>query len=550
MEVGRVSEALKYVNKSLALDPSIKNTWGYAGLLYQTLGESRQALYYLEKTLQLDPSESTAHLLSAMCYEAELNFGPAIKHLTSLINKNEPGQDHIWFHREIAYHRVIYLDTSFSDFNYDVIVDPRLKTGLNSKYQRSGLPIGYDAANIARNAMDKLKDAEKNGKKPLKMNAKALLALKETVHLKRWIQLDSPGFLPHARQHRMFGLSVLDMTQKLRKHVKLIRDGYEGLWVSDASSSSVSASAINSASDNKRPGYHLFCYRDFLDIAVRWRQYAEPHDIVFWLDVYPESTPMELVSLSTSLISGVKKNARYYPYFNFTFEVARSRMMHEYYTDVNPTRTTAKQKLEIKKAKTMEDLFVIAGISSIFFTITDVKSSVSPGSTIQGTRISITRMHPEGYDLSIGSPTNLHRFQQFSAEVKFAFDKVVDAMISGADSNELTNAALNLFFYWANWGPLSRGSAATGYASLIAIFLAANETVTSRIPYMKQMDWESILRTDPAEFREAVKSWVSTRVPSVILSEWLDGQPGFDLSEIFHTPRDIMTALVAPVDDE
>ena len=31
-------------------------------------------------------------------------------------------------------------------------------------------------------------------------------------------------------------------------------------------------------------GYHVFGWRDWFDIAIRWRQYSEPMDVVYWLD--------------------------------------------------------------------------------------------------------------------------------------------------------------------------------------------------------------------------------------------------------------------------
>ena len=194
----------------------------------------------------------------------------------------------------------------------------------------------------------------------------------------------------------------------------------------------------------------------------------------------------------------------------------------------------------------MEDLFKIAGITSIFFVVTDVKSTVKPGTTIPGTRISVTRSYPEGFDLSICSPSNAERFRQFSAEVNLAFENIVDALVHNKSPKDLEDAALNLFFYWANWGPLPRGTAATGYAALLAVFMAAGQNVLSKIPKMKQMDWESILRTDPADFRDAVRLWISERGEVTIDAKWLDATPGYDMKEIFRTPRDIMTVLAAP----
>jgi hypothetical protein len=38
------------------------------------------------------------------------------------------------------------------------------------------------------------------------------------------------------------------------------------------------------AEEDGTKGYHVFGWRDWFDIAIRWRQYSEPMDVVYWLD--------------------------------------------------------------------------------------------------------------------------------------------------------------------------------------------------------------------------------------------------------------------------
>jgi hypothetical protein len=549
MEVGRISEALAYVNKSLEIDPSVKNTWGYAGLLYQTLGQSQKAIYYLRKTLDLDPMDHTGNLLIAMCYQAELKFNEAFKYFDKLLSfqGDAKAEVHVQFHRELAFVRRLYLDVPFSQFNFNLVFDSRLKVGLHKRFEREFiLPSDYNRTIgvLARQYANQ--DAEMRVEK-LIPSLKAKEALAITSHLRYWIQLDSPGFLPHRRQHRMFGLAVLEMVQSLREHVSLLKKGEPGLWIPDVVSSSPQSARGASRPRSFKAGHHIFSWRDFFDIAVKWRQLAEPFDVVFWLDTYPPHTSIDMVALSTSLFSGLKRNSRYYSYFNFTYEVARNVMKKQYYTSLDPTFTSSKQLPEIEKAQTLDDLFQIAKVSSVFFVVTECESSMHPGKTIPGTRIIVSKVPPEGYDLSIGSPTHDKRFEFFEAEVNFVFSKIVAALVK---NEPIENLALDLFFYWANWGPLSRGTAATGYMSLLACFLASGESLTSKIPKLKQMDWEAILRTNPSEFRKAVKTWVGGRSKSAISTNWLDANPGFKLSEIFKTSRDVIQTLSALDDDD
>lgn len=48
--------------------------------------------------------------------------------------------------------------------------------------------------------------------------------LKATGGIAKLIQLDHPGFLPNQRQHRQFGLAVLQLAQSLNEHISLRYD--------------------------------------------------------------------------------------------------------------------------------------------------------------------------------------------------------------------------------------------------------------------------------------------------------------------------------------
>lgn len=47
---------------------------------------------------------------------------------------------------------------------------------------------------------------------------------------------------------------------------------------------------------------------------------------------------------------------------------------------------------------------------------------------------------------------------------------------------QIAHAALTYVYYWYNFMPLARGTAVTGYITLLAIFLAADMPITSFIP--------------------------------------------------------------------
>lgn len=78
--------------------------------------------------------------------------------------------------------------------------------------------------------------------------------------------------------------------------------------------------------------------------------------------------------------------------------------------------------------------------------------------------------------------------------------------------------ALELFYLWATFAPLSRGTAACGYAALCAVLLAFGKQVSGAtlLPKGKQLDWEAILAVDFDSFWLKVRSWFKL-VPAIDL---------------------------------
>ena len=128
------------------------------------------------------------------------------------------------------------------------------------------------------------------------------------------IQLRCPGFLPNARQHRMFGLASLEVAQLVRGHWDSIKAGGAGTMVPDAGSSTwqprrsgggivkAPGSAVGSGS-----GRHPLGYRDLFDVAVRWRQLSEPNDPVWWIDRLTPEAFREGFGLQTPMVNGQLK---------------------------------------------------------------------------------------------------------------------------------------------------------------------------------------------------------------------------------------------------
>jgi hypothetical protein len=91
---------------------------------------------------------------------------------------------------------------------------------------------------------------------------------------------------------------------------------------------------------------------------------------------------------------------------------------------------------------------------------------------------------------------------------------------SGASANgkgleDAIDCCLSLFYYWVNFGPLSRGTAACGYGVLLALLTALDLRVSLPfLPRQKQLDWEAILRPTPRSFIDHVRPWLRPRLAS------------------------------------
>ena len=93
----------------------------------------------------------------------------------------------------------------------------RYSTAIPADEDGELIPIETSAAadtTKAGSATAKLKGKTAEPSVPvpaMRDEAHKLRLVELTLPMAQWVQLDAPGFLPNRRQHRMFGLSVLQM---------------------------------------------------------------------------------------------------------------------------------------------------------------------------------------------------------------------------------------------------------------------------------------------------------------------------------------------------
>jgi tetratricopeptide (TPR) repeat protein len=280
-----------------------------------------------------------------------------------------------------------------------------------------------------------------------------------TTPFAKLIQMDSPGFMPNRRQHRMFGLAVLQMATSLSQHFALIGQEGIGLQVPDAASSrkfstartagqagtvsegkkkqGISSSGSRSAASSSGSGgvgstdisdgadstegssarshspsgkrgiaaaTHTFNWRDLYDIAVRWRQVSEPGDPVWWIDRFPTKAFEDGFGLQTPLVNGHLTTVRYAPYYQPAFDRVKDILLHQgYYTvsDMHMTLDT-EAAARVAAAATLHELR--AAVGSNFYVVVPCPSLRTPALVLEGTRLTLLTQEPEGFDFTIRTP--------------------------------------------------------------------------------------------------------------------------------------------------
>lgn len=172
-------------------------------------------------------------------------------------------------------------------------------------------------------------------------------------------------------------------------------------------------------------------------------------------------------------------------------------------------------------------------------------------STPLRTRLTIVANNPDGFEFTIRTPGTPERWKQYDDELCAVWGKLTAAICENADSERqeakeaqeeaVCDLILTMFYYWVNFGPLSRGSAACGYIVLSGLMAAAGWRLTELLPANVQMDWEAILRPSPEAFIAKARPWLKrTRRREDIL----EGVPA--VSDAFPTALEAIKALNGP----
>lgn len=452
-EFGNHELAMKYFKMALDIDPHYVNALDLRGGACYTYGSMQAAIRDFSLVVELDASNTNALQMKGTALQSLGRFQEAIKCYDAVLTRDPK---HIcWFLKEIALFSWSRVDDALSSFHLDM-----LHSGFKDIFIKRGDPAAifppYD-----RQPGASLPQVEM--KSPLTSEQANLVDLVQPFEAR--IVYHSPGFVANRRQMRMFALATVHVAQTCRTALQKSVGGKQQSW------------------------------RDVMDVAVKWRQFSEPNDPVYWVDLLDQRAFQEGFGLQTPLVSGHTRIARYYPYFDRCFALMKTLMAD--------TLAPAEQ---VSPLGSLEELYKLIGHD---FYVTTPTHSCCGQPSMEGTRLTIQSVGPlQGHVFSIRTPGTPERFKQFDRELSFVWTKLCGLLETPEVSAEsIYEQCLAFYFYWVNFGCLSRGTAACGVIALHALLLSFNLSLPASFPEGVQLDWEAITVPRCEDFVKVAKGF-------------------------------------------
>eukprot|EP00850_Spirogloea_muscicola_P010134 SM000058S18564 [mRNA] locus=s58:532851:538878:- [translate_table: standard] len=560
----------------------------------------REAVKHLEQALAVEPQHVECHYLRAACHHATGSLGDAVKEYDAILGLEPEGEAAMYlflafYQREVALYTALHLQEPLHCFNIDNDLNATFKLAWCKKMPPTLLFPDYVPQPVSLEALSRRLRSRVDAR--LEKQRAAMLELAD--RLGRRMQYTCPGFLKNARQHRMAGLAAINIAQAVRSSWKGMvetsrddKDGVSEVLTQGSSASGVSGSratstrkvgrrklasaasedgdhaedatcstsnrggvASSSSSSESSNGFDskhkgaVDTWRSVYSIAVRWRQLAEPCDPVVWVD---QLSPKEFAAgfgSHTPIQLGHSRVLRYYPNFSRAFKLMKTQILERGYVfnaaNERVSLAEGSQRQQVEAALDCSDLYKLVG--GDFYVVTPCQSLADPTLVLDGTRLTIQNSQTplNSVDFSIRTPGTPARWARYDAEMACAWKELChvirhedDKLAAPRAIDKLSHCILRLSYYWYNFMPLARGTAAVGYITLLGLYLAAGLEVTTLIPPGVQVDWDAILSPQLEIFLGAVKPWLESSLKEC---EHFSMLP--PLQEVFPTIASILAAL-------
>ncbi|XP_038883616.1 suppressor of RPS4-RLD 1 [Benincasa hispida] len=571
-DLANSTKALECLHQVLQIDSTFAKAYHLRGLIYHGMGEHRKAIKDLSTGLKIENANIECLYLRASCYHAIGEYGFAVKDYDATLDLDLDSMEKFvlqclaFYQKEIALYTASKSNSEFCWFDIDGDIDPLFKEYWCKRLHPKDVCKKVFRQPPIHESLKKGR-LRKQEHGMTKQKISLLLAADTTG---RKIQYDCPGFLSNRRQHRMAGLAVIDVAQKVSrtwrslqaewkcsnksnsKHGKRARRrerpsiSSQNRGGAGCSTSSFSETSSSSQLEDRLSGHNFISWQDIFSVAVKWRQISEPCDPVVWINKLSEEFNCGFGS-HTPMILGQAKVVRYFPNFERTLEVAKMVIKHKSFvynkSDMMVDLSEDGKLQNIMQAKSCSDLYEVVGED--FWLATWCNSTAFEGKQLEGTRITLVKMGEHGFDFAIRTPCTPSRWEEFDVEMTMAWESICNAYcgenygsMDFSTLEPVRDAILRMVYYWYNFMPLSRGSAAVGFVVLLGLLLAANMEFCGNIPQGLQVDWEAMLNFDPNSFVDSVKSWL---YPSLKMTTSWKEYP--DVTSTLKTTGSVVAAL-------
>ncbi|KAL9229808.1 hypothetical protein vseg_005237 [Gypsophila vaccaria] len=557
LNLANTTKAFECLTQALKVDDRDGKVYYMRGLLSHGIGDHRNAIKDLSVALSIDSSSMEYLYLRASCHHAVGEFKKAVEDYDATFDLELDSMDKFvlqylaFYQKEIALYTASKIGSEFSYFDIDGDIDPLFKEYWCKRLH----PKDICEKVYGQPSLQRFLKKSKN-RKHFAMTKQRTSLLHGADSIGQKIQYHSPGFLPNKRQHRMAGLAVIEIAQKVSRYWRSLHaelknppKGTSKLARRGLTKESILMPSRNRGGPCSTSGSAraTMSWQEVYSLAVKWRQISEPCDPVVWINKLSEEFTAGFGS-HTPIILGQLIVTRYFPNFQRTFGAAKTVLKEKKYarskTDAVIDLSDDSKLQDIMLAESCSDLHNTVGED--FYVSTWCNSLASKGEQLEGTRISLLKMGVSGFEFAIGTPSTPFRWNGFDSEMEKTWEALCtayccDEAYGSTDFDALENirnAILRMTYYWYNFMPLSRGTGVVGFVVLLGLCLAANMEFSGEIPEGLQVDWEAMLTFDPDSFVESIKKWL---YPDLKVTKTWKAYP--DVESTLSTTGSVIAAL-------
>jgi len=336
--------------------------------------------------------------------------------------------------------------------------------------------------------------------------------LRPALEVGCFMKYNSQGFVSNKCQFLMGGLAAFEVGKLIREKIPQWKAG--GLSLEEA---------------NKL--VNVIKWREIMNIIVKWRKVSEPNDPVFWVDGLTKAQFKEGFGANTPMFIGETRTVRYYSQYERGLNMVKDLLPKQF-------RLKKGWAPKIRQAKDIEEILKIVGCD--FHVQTDCYSENFKNTKYEGTHL-LGQRNDKGYEFAIKTTCREDRWKEYDKELDACWKKIVILVLTrkgekGEDKDILT-AILGMMFYWYNFMPLSRGTAACGFVLLFALLATLGKKLNVHVPKDMQIDWEAILCSDPKKFESLMLEWIGDGIVDLDI----DNIP--KVSEVLPNLRDVIQAF-------